>query len=244
MQERRSRSELPGFVAHGTSSVAVGHEVGQQIDVLLLPLSLEIMELSKCEILYYCILLLTPARSDRPCVSSPSSKPSCVSELRQLRREHEPPDLPDLPLLDSSRAEMEVGGADLRSSIKKWKIIYPVYLNSKKTVAEGRRIAAAKACPDPTCIEIADSCAFLKIPRAIELDKAYPRDFFQVGRVRVQLTNDDGSPVNPAIRTKKQLMIQIAELVPKHHGRTKKQEPAAGPSVVSTNNKKKNKNKK
>ncbi|KAM0850881.1 hypothetical protein ACQ4PT_052773 [Festuca glaucescens] len=150
----------------------------------------------------------------------------------------------DLPLLDSSRAEMEVGGADLRSSIKKWKIIYPVYLNSKKTVAEGRRIAAAKACPDPTCIEIADSCAFLKIPRAIELDKAYPRDFFQVGRVRVQLTSDDGSPVNPAIRTKKQLMIQIAELVPKHHGRTKKQEPAAGPSVVSTNKKKKNKNKK
>ncbi|VAI76754.1 unnamed protein product [Triticum turgidum subsp. durum] len=95
---------------------------------------------------------------------------------------------------------MDAGGADLRSSIKKWKIIYPVYLNSKKTVAEGRRIAAAKACPDPTCIEIADSCAYLKIPR---LDKAYPRDFFQVGRVRVQLTNDDGSPVNPAITTSK-----------------------------------------
>ncbi|CAM0946271.1 unnamed protein product [Alopecurus aequalis] len=134
------------------------------------------------------------------------------------------------------------GGADLRSSIKKWKIIYPVYLNSKKTVAEGRRIAAAKACPDPTCIEIADSCGYLKIPRAIELDKAYPRDFFQVGRVRVQLTNDDGTPVNPEIRTKKQLMIQIAELVPKHHGRTKKQEPAASSSTAPTSkSKKKNK---
>jgi signal recognition particle subunit SRP19 len=69
---------------------------------------------------------------------------------------------------------MDVGGADLRSSIKKWKIIYPVYLNSKKTVAEGRRIAAAKACPDPTCIEIADSCAFLKIPRAIEVPVSFP----------------------------------------------------------------------
>lgn len=40
----------------------------------------------------------------------------------------------------------------------------------------------------------------------------------------------------------KQLMIQIAELVPKHHGRTKKQEPVAGPSVTTTN--KKNKKKK
>jgi signal recognition particle subunit SRP19 len=37
----------------------------------------------------------------------------------------------------------------------------------------------------------------------MQLDKAYPRDFFQVGRVRVKLTNDDGSPVNPAIRTSK-----------------------------------------
>ncbi|PNT61715.1 hypothetical protein BRADI_5g19500v3 [Brachypodium distachyon] len=96
---------------------------------------------------------------------------------------------------------MDVGGRDGGSSIKKWDIIYPVYLNSKKTVAEGRRIAAAKACADPTCNEILDSCAYLKIPCKIE-DKAYPRDFFQRGRVRVQLKNEAGSPVNPAIRTK------------------------------------------
>jgi hypothetical protein len=37
----------------------------------------------------------------------------------------------------------------------------------------------------------------------MQLDKAYPRDFFQVGRVRVQLVNDDGTPVNPAIKTSK-----------------------------------------
>ena len=77
---------------------------------------------------------------------------------------------------DSNRAEMEVGGsssADLRSSIKKWKIIYPVYLNSKKTVAEGRRIATPKACPDPTCIEIADSCGYLKIRCAIEVPVSF-----------------------------------------------------------------------
>ncbi|KAL5199763.1 hypothetical protein ABZP36_020966 [Zizania latifolia] len=95
------------------------------------------------------------------------------------------------------------GGSDLRSSIKKWNAIYPVYINSKKTVAEGRRVAAGKACADPTCIEIADCCSYLKIPHAIELDKAYPRDFFQVGRVRVQLKKEDGSPVNPAIKTSK-----------------------------------------
>uniref|UniRef100_A0A0E0E1J8 Signal recognition particle 19 kDa protein n=1 Tax=Oryza meridionalis TaxID=40149 RepID=A0A0E0E1J8_9ORYZ len=144
---------------------------------------------------------------------------------------------PDLicAALDRNRAEMD--GGDLRSSIKKWNVIYPVYLNSKKTVAEGRRIASGKACPDPTCVEIADCCSHLKIPHAIELDKAYPRDFFQVGRVRVQLKKDDGSPVNPAIKTKKQLMIQIAELVPKHHGRTKKQEPAASSTAGTSKGK-------
>ncbi|KQJ83196.1 signal recognition particle 19 kDa protein isoform X1 [Brachypodium distachyon] len=139
---------------------------------------------------------------------------------------------------------MDVGGSDGGSSIKKWNVIYPVYLNSKKTVAEGRRIAAAKACADPTCSEILDSCTYLKIPCKIEQDKAYPRDFFQRGRVRVQLQNEDGSPVNPAIRTKKQLMIQIAELVPKHQGRTKKQESSASSSAAPTSKSKGGKKKK
>jgi signal recognition particle subunit SEC65 len=69
---------------------------------------------------------------------------------------------------------MDGGGGDLRSTIKKWNVIYPVYLNSKKTVAEGRRIAAAKACPDPTCVEIADCCSHLKIPHAVEVPALIP----------------------------------------------------------------------
>ncbi|XP_010915984.1 signal recognition particle 19 kDa protein [Elaeis guineensis] len=128
-------------------------------------------------------------------------------------------------------------------NIKKWIIIYPVYINSKKTIAQGRRISAEKACENPTCIEIGDCCSYLKLPFAIELDKAYPRDFMQRGRVRVLLKREDGSPYNPAIGTRKQLMLQIAELVPKHHGRTKKQEATAtsnaGPSKSGKGGKKK-----
>ncbi|URE23563.1 Signal recognition particle 19 kDa [Musa troglodytarum] len=149
----------------------------------------------------------------------------------------------------------------------------PVYINSKKTVAEGRRISATKACENPTCIEIGDCCSYLKIPFAIELDKAYPRDFMQRGRVRVQLKREDGSLWNSEIDsskdhdiqsllhsalsyslfmwyknvivlTRKQLMLRIAELIPKHHGRTKKQEPvntstAAGPSKSGKGGRKK-----
>lgn len=63
------------------------------------------------------------------------------------------------------------------ANIKKWIIIYPVYINSKKTVAEGRRIALSKACENPTCAEIGDCCAFLKLPFAIEVRNGFDFDF-------------------------------------------------------------------
>ncbi|KAJ0092743.1 hypothetical protein Patl1_24780 [Pistacia atlantica] len=130
------------------------------------------------------------------------------------------------------------------ADIKKWVVIYPVYLNSKKTIAEGRRISVSKACENPNCVEIGDCCNHLKIPYAIEIDKAYPRDFMQRGRVRVKLRREDGTFYNPAISSRKQLMLHVAELVPRHPGRTKKQEPAstsstAGPSKSGKGGKKK-----
>ncbi|KAL8266667.1 hypothetical protein R6Q59_004011 [Mikania micrantha] len=130
------------------------------------------------------------------------------------------------------------------TNFKTWNILYPVYINSKKTVAEGRRIPASKACENPTPLEIGDCCGHLKIPFAIESDNAYSRDFMQVGRVRVMLTRSDGSLHNPLISSKKQLMLRIAELVPRHPGRIKKQEAAAsvsnaGPSKSGKAGKKK-----
>ncbi|GMN56084.1 hypothetical protein TIFTF001_025208 [Ficus carica] len=110
-----------------------------------------------------------------------------------------------------------------------------------KTTAEGRRINVSKAGENPTCAEIGDCCTHFKLPFAIEIVKAYPRDFRKRGRVRVLLKKDDGSLYNPAISSSgleyqvplqlslpwKQLMLRIAELVPRHPGRTKKQEPAS-----------------
>ncbi|KAF5955008.1 hypothetical protein HYC85_007864 [Camellia sinensis] len=131
------------------------------------------------------------------------------------------------------------------SNIKKWLILYPIYINSKKTIVEGRRISTSKACENPTCAEIGDCCSHLKLPFAIEIDKAYPRDFMQRGRVRVMLKKEDGTLSNAAISSRKQLMLRIAELVPRHPGRTKKQEPAAtstsgaGPSKSGKGGKKK-----
>jgi signal recognition particle subunit SRP19 len=61
-------------------------------------------------------------------------------------------------------------------NVKKWIVLYPVYINSKKTVAEGRRIGIAKACENPTCAEIGDCCNYLKLPYAIEV---FFSQFFQ-----------------------------------------------------------------
>ncbi|KAK9123103.1 hypothetical protein Sjap_012705 [Stephania japonica] len=121
------------------------------------------------------------------------------------------------------------------TSIKKWVVFYPIYINSKKTIAEGRRISTSKGCENPTCVEIDDCCKHLKLPSVIEIEKAYPRDYLQRGRVRVMLKTEDGTLLNPAIGSRKQLMIQVAELVRRHPGRTKKQDTSssssqAGPS--------------
>ncbi|CDY72141.1 BnaAnng40040D [Brassica napus] len=92
-------------------------------------------------------------------------------------------------------------------NIKKWVVMYPVYINSKKSVAEGRRISLSKACENPNCIEITDCCKHLKLPSAVEIDKAYPRDFMQVGRVRVQLKREDGTLLNPAITSNSEILV-------------------------------------
>lgn len=63
---------------------------------------------------------------------------------------------------------MDIGDMP-NNNIKKWVVVYPVYINSKKTIAEGRRINVSKACENPTCAEIGDCCAHFKLPFAIEV---------------------------------------------------------------------------
>lgn len=55
------------------------------------------------------------------------------------------------------------------NSVKRWIVFYPIYINSKKTIAEGRRISVNKACENPTCVEIFDCCQHLQLRSAIEV---------------------------------------------------------------------------
>ncbi|KAH7622252.1 putative Signal recognition particle 19 kDa protein [Nannochloris sp. 'desiccata'] len=115
-------------------------------------------------------------------------------------------------------------------------VVYPCYLNSNYTVSQGRKIPKIAACDNPAAPEIYD-CVIqgLKLPADIEM-KRHPRDWKYPGRIRVQLKDDQGNLVNPDIPTRHTLFLKIAELVPRHPGRSGKAKAggqaaiAAGPS--------------
>lgn len=79
----------------------------------------------------------------------------------------------------------------------RWICIYPAYINSKKTLKEGRRIPKEKAVDNPTHQEIRDVLVSVGLKVGVE-NKIYSRErskeMLYRGRIRVQLRNDDGTP--------------------------------------------------
>ncbi|KAL5291006.1 SRP19 family protein [Megaselia abdita] len=138
------------------------------------------------------------------------------------------------------------------SDPERWVAIYPAYINSKKTRQDGRRIPLEQCVENPTYSEIRDVLTTTKLQVGVE-NKQYPRErskeLLYRGRIRVQLKNDDGTPVNPEFPTRESLLVYIGEKIPQLKSRQNKPaEPAASgqPQVASSSgggggNKKKNK---
>lgn len=97
-------------------------------------------------------------------------------------------------------------------------ILYPQYIDAAKTVAEGRRIPKSLGCEDPYVHHMQEACIQLKVPSEIEA-KHYSRDWIPKGRLRVQLKDAEGKPINPEVPDRRTLMIKVAELVLKNPGR-------------------------
>ncbi|KAH9943552.1 signal recognition particle SRP19 subunit [Amylocystis lapponica] len=93
---------------------------------------------------------------------------------------------------------------------KKWTCIYPIYIDAKRSSTRGeRRIARSKSIWWPLSKDIADATNRLGLGTLHEVNKSHPRDWENPGRVRVQWKKD-GRLVNPAIKTKKQLLEMVA----------------------------------
>ncbi|KAI0938525.1 hypothetical protein AcW1_001762 [Taiwanofungus camphoratus] len=96
---------------------------------------------------------------------------------------------------------------------KKWTCIYPIYIDAKRPCGRGeRRIARSNSVWWPLSKDIADATNRLGLGTLHEVHKAHPRDWENPGRVRVQWKKD-GRLMNPAIKTKKQLLEIIARQI-------------------------------
>ncbi|XP_073724284.1 signal recognition particle 19 kDa protein [Misgurnus anguillicaudatus] len=103
--------------------------------------------------------------------------------------------------------------------------IYPSYVNSKKTLAEGRRIPVEKAVENPSCAEIRDVLTAAGLNVLVE-NKMYSREWNRDvqfrGRVRVQIKLQDGSLCQEKFSSRKDVMFYAAEMIPKLKSRTQK----------------------
>ncbi|XP_071340177.1 signal recognition particle 19 kDa protein isoform X1 [Trachinotus anak] len=113
--------------------------------------------------------------------------------------------------------------------------LYPVYINSKKTLAEGRRIPAEKAVENPSCTEIRDVLTAAGMNVYMECvcvcvfvfqNKMHPREWNRDvqfrGRVRIQLKQEDGNFCQEKFSSRKDVMLYVAEMIPKLKTRTQK----------------------
>ncbi|EEZ98192.1 signal recognition particle 19 kDa protein [Tribolium castaneum] len=104
------------------------------------------------------------------------------------------------------------------SDRERWICIYPAYINSKKTVAQGRRIAKEKCVENPTHQEMRDVLSAAGLQVGVE-NKLYSRErskeLLYRGRIRIQLKKDDGTPVNKDFPTRESVMLHLCEMIPK-----------------------------
>jgi signal recognition particle subunit SRP19 len=95
------------------------------------------------------------------------------------------------------------------SDQSRWICIYPTYLNSKKSVAEGRRVPMKCCVENPTCTEIRDVLQHAGLNCLLENHRVHPRELNKYellfkGRVRVQIKNDDNTPIKAEYATSMQ----------------------------------------
>merc|ERR1740138_841833 len=93
-------------------------------------------------------------------------------------------------------------------------IIWPVYIDAKKTVADGRKLSKSMCVEYPTMQELKEVLEHLGFESSYE-EKAYPRDLTQFGRFRVLLKDPaSGAPKVEGVATRRELLQKVGELIP------------------------------
>merc|ERR1719470_372941 len=109
----------------------------------------------------------------------------------------------------------------LHSDPERFICIYPAYLNSKKSLSEGRRVPKEKAVENPTHQEICmvlDDAGYAPGTQYILEGKFYPRErskepMFR-GRFKIQLKQADGELLKEDFPTRDSIMVYLGEKIP------------------------------
>lgn len=108
--------------------------------------------------------------------------------------------------------------------ISKFVQIWPIYINSKLTQQEGRRMTKESCCTDPTVSEMSEICQSYNLRHVLEPYRQYPRSDMKTGRIRVRIVNEDGSLCHEDIKSKKDLMRSMGEKISTLNSRKKRLE--------------------
>jgi len=99
-------------------------------------------------------------------------------------------------------------------------VVYPIYINADKSVAEGRRVPKKSAVSRPKSQEILDILTHAGFECVLLKDKLHPKDTYKSdpcnwGRIHVKFKNVDRTPILPEIaKTKSDLLKYIGEKIP------------------------------
>ncbi|KAG7362976.1 signal recognition particle SRP19 [Nitzschia inconspicua] len=107
---------------------------------------------------------------------------------------------------------------------KRFMVIYPSYLDSTKTIKQGRRIGKEHAVDTPTVSDISQALQSLGLRHVLQPHKGYSRDPYTLwdnpGRVKVETSVakivelDDDDKENALGNAKRQLLLEIASRIP------------------------------
>lgn len=94
-----------------------------------------------------------------------------------------------------------------RERTKHYQCLYPIYFDSTRSRAEGRRVGKDQGVANPLAQDIANACSQLPLTGQVVFEpaKTHPKDWANPGRVRV-LIKENGAPAgNGTIKNSKKL---------------------------------------
>ncbi|KAI1780664.1 signal recognition particle, SRP19 subunit [Hypoxylon cercidicola] len=141
---------------------------------------------------------------------NPSSKPAPAAAAATASRASQPTPPSSTSRLQHPSATPQTQQIQA-SDIKDYQMLYPVYFDTTRTRAEGRRVSKSLAVANPLAREIAAACATLRLSPVFEAHRVHPKDWANPGRVRVKLSSSSSS-----VKNKHHLYVLVARHLQAH----------------------------